>query len=64
MTTHVGKAWVNLNVGLGRFPTPPHGDPEQGVPQQVGNAKQRRRERCAHNKVSEAEQVEEAKLQE
>ena len=62
VTTHAGKAWVNLNVGLGRFPTRPHGDPEQGVPQQVGNAKQRRRERRAQKKVSEAEQVEEATI--
>jgi hypothetical protein len=60
VTTHAGKAWVNLNVGLGRFPTRPHGGLEQGVPQQIGNAKQRRRERCDHEKVSEAEQVEEA----
>ena len=56
VTTHAGKAWVNLNAGLGRLPMPDNGNPGQGD-QQKGNTRQRRHERRAAERVVAAEQV-------
>ena len=57
VTTSHEKAWVNLNVGLGRPQDPPPQPAEGSKGVSQGNSRHRRRERREENRVKVAQEA-------